>query len=270
MARLKTACESAKRLLSTSTFATIEVDNLHADIDFECKITLSRFNDLCNDLVEKTLGPVKQALADAKLQKTDITEVVMVGGSTRIPFVQKHLKSFFNRKKLMTEINADEAVAYGATLQAALLSNVPDPNVRNIQLLDVIPHSLGIKAQQDHEVNIFSIVLNRNTRFPVERTQRYSTTFDNQTCVGIKVYEGENPLATENRFLGSFNLLKIAPAPARVPDLMVTFRINENGILKVTCVDQTSGNSNSIEIFSDNGRLNQAEIFQMIDHNLGF
>uniref|UniRef100_A0A914PSE1 Heat shock protein 70 n=1 Tax=Panagrolaimus davidi TaxID=227884 RepID=A0A914PSE1_9BILA len=262
ISRLKAACEEAKRLLSNKEFATIEIDELFGNIDFKYQITQARFNELCKELVEKTLGPVKNVLEIAKLEKKDITNVLLVGGSTRIPYIRKRLFEFFDQKNLNFDINPDEAVANGATLLAAHLSKQFDTSIQNIRLLDVIPRSLGIRTIDGSIMNIFSVVIKRFTQFPCEITEEFEAI---SSRAGIKVYEGEDPAADKNRLLGSFTLRNIAPAPVGRPKLDVIFKIDENCILTVTAVDKQNGNKDSIEILPDKGRLPEAQIVKMID-----
>uniref|UniRef100_A0A914YBB5 Heat shock protein 70 n=1 Tax=Panagrolaimus superbus TaxID=310955 RepID=A0A914YBB5_9BILA len=282
--KLKAACESAKRFLSKSTFAPIEVDALYADKDLNCKITQARFNELCNELSEKTIGPVKDALENAKLTKSAISDIILVGGSTRLPFIQATIKKFFNGKKIKADINADEAVAYGATLLAAFLTNTFDTSIKNLRLSDVTPHSLGteksvdIADQSSSEdasnitVNnvkkrklVFDIIVKRNTRIPFEKKRTYVTLSDNQSTMNFDVLEGEDPVPKNNNLLGKFVLLNITPAPAAKTKVECTLKVDENGVLIVSAVDNANGSSNSLKIFPDTGRLTENEIVQMID-----
>ena len=259
--RLKTACENAKITLSSSTKATVEIDSLYEGIDFVSSITRARFEDLCSDLFREALKPVDQVLLDAKLSKSQVDDIVLVGGSTRIPKLRNLLQEYFNGKNLNMSVNPDEVVAHGAAIQAALLNGgQSSSNTTDILLMDVCSLSLGIETNG----GVMTKIIDRNTTIPCKKSQVFSTHADNQPAVTIQIFEGERQLTKDNNKLGTFNLEGIPSAPRGTPQIEVSFDLDANSILKVTACDKKTGNKNEVVIENDTGRLSKADIDKMI------
>ncbi|KAF8319319.1 heat shock protein 70 [Clavulina sp. PMI_390] len=258
--RLRSACERAKRTLSSVTQTTVEVDSLYQGEDFSASITRARFEEINATSFKSTMEPVDKVLKDAKMAKEKVDEIVLVGGSTRIPKIQAMVSEFFGGRQLNKSINPDEAVAYGAAVQAAVLTGQTSDKTADLLLLDVAPLSLGVAMQGD----VFGVVVPRNTPIPTNKSRTFTTVEDNQTQVTFPVYEGERTQCRDNRLLGEFELTGIPPMPRGQAELVTTFEIDANGLLKVSAMDRASGRKASISITNSVGRLSSAEIDQMI------
>ena len=261
MKRLKNAAENIKKNLSTSTTSSIEIESVFEGNDYNSSITRAKFEQICNPIFEKCMALIKQVMSDTNTKIQDINEIVLVGGSTRIPKLQTMISEYFNNKQLNKSINPDEAVCFGAAIQGAILTGTNDEKTKDLLLVDCCSLNLGIKTNG----SIMTPLIEKNSAIPIKKSQIFSTAENNQPAVTIEVLEGVSPIADKNRKLGSFNLEGIPPMPRGQPQIEVTFSLDANSILTVSALEKSSGNTKNIEIKQDDNKLSKEEIDKMIE-----